>query len=87
MTNYQPVNLGGIGIAPNGTAQGVFGLDANQNPICGTAAVENIPLRPANDRLGIISVAYRFETVRSILSASTRCSARIESTEASSELF
>jgi len=43
MTNYQPVNLGGIAIAPNGTAQGVFGNDANGNPICGTAAVENIP--------------------------------------------
>ena len=43
MTNYQPVNLGGIGVAPNGTAEGVFGKDANGNLICGTAAVENIP--------------------------------------------
>jgi len=43
MATYLPVNLGGIGVAPNGTAQGVFGLDANKNPICGTAAVENIP--------------------------------------------
>src|SRR5215475_7511539 len=41
MTNYRPVNLSGTTVS--GTAQDVFGLDANKNPICGTAAVENIP--------------------------------------------
>ena len=43
LTNYQPVNVAGVAVANKGTAAGVFGNDANGNPICGTAAVDNIP--------------------------------------------
>src|SRR5215475_8865345 len=43
LANYRTVNMSGIGVAPNGTAEGVFGKDANGNLICATAAVENIP--------------------------------------------
>ena len=40
LAKYRPV---GASVASAETALKYFGLDANQNPICGTAAVENIP--------------------------------------------
>jgi hypothetical protein len=41
LTTYQPVGVSAVTVSQ--TAQGVFGNDQNGNPICGTAAVENIP--------------------------------------------
>jgi len=41
LTNYQPVGVTGVSVSK--TAQDVFGNDASNNPICGTAASENIP--------------------------------------------
>jgi hypothetical protein len=41
LAKYQPVGVSGAAVSQ--TAQQVFGNDASGNPICGTAAVENIP--------------------------------------------
>src|SRR6202789_896924 len=41
LTNYQPAGVSGVTVLQ--TAQLVFGKDANNNYICGTPAVENIP--------------------------------------------
>jgi hypothetical protein len=41
LTTYLPVGVSGVSVQK--TAQDVFGNDASGNPICGTAAVENIP--------------------------------------------
>ena len=41
LSNYRPVGVSGIAVSQ--TAQQVFGNDASGNPICGTAAVDNIP--------------------------------------------
>ena len=41
LTKYLPAGVSGATVSS--TASDVFGLDANKNPICGTAVVENIP--------------------------------------------
>jgi len=41
LATYRPSNIAGETVLQ--TAADVFGLDANNNPICGTPAVENIP--------------------------------------------
>ena len=41
LTTYLPSGIGGTTVSQ--TASDVFGVDANNNPICGTAVVENIP--------------------------------------------
>lgn len=41
LSKYQPVGVSGVSVSQ--TAAQVFGLDASNNPICGTPVVENIP--------------------------------------------
>jgi Carboxypeptidase regulatory-like domain/TonB dependent receptor len=41
LANYRPVGVSAVSVSQ--TAQQVFGNDASNNPICGTAVVDNIP--------------------------------------------